>query len=146
MIPGSVALPDRVIKAGLSCDLSDSFAFLDAAELGVCSVPGPPEVIVVAVRSRTPLARETRADEVRAAMRTAALSPGLVDALRSRPPLWTLVQSRSPKLTRHDTYFADQLRRRGRGTSQLIGTALLNVAGPTFTDLFGVLSGAGGLR
>jgi len=38
---GSVALPDRMIKAGLSCDLSDSFSFLVVANVGVCWVPIP---------------------------------------------------------------------------------------------------------
>src|SRR5438128_2474148 len=47
---GSVALPDRVIKAGLSCDPSDAFLVLVAANVGVYRVPVPPEVIVVAMR------------------------------------------------------------------------------------------------
>jgi hypothetical protein len=38
---GSVALADRMIKAGLSCDLSDSFSLLVAANVRVCRVPVP---------------------------------------------------------------------------------------------------------
>jgi hypothetical protein len=38
---GSVALPDGMIKAGLSCDLSDSFSLVVAANVGICRVPVP---------------------------------------------------------------------------------------------------------
>ena len=49
-IDGSVALTDHLLKAGLSCEVSDSFTPVVATEDRVCWVSVPAGVIVVAVR------------------------------------------------------------------------------------------------